>query len=141
MCSPLPRRAVIFGLLVPVLAGLAACTHFRTSSPSAWGIEVVALRRSAGGTMLDFRYRVTDAERARPILDRKAKAYLIDKASGRRLGVPDTPKVGPLRQTSRQPIVGRTYFVMFGNPGRLMKAGDRATVVIGDFRAEDLVVE
>jgi hypothetical protein len=153
------QRAFRIRRIIPVLAaalplcaaGCAAVTCPETPPPPAaataealkerWGIEVVALRRSVGGNMLDFRYRVTDAEKARPILDRKAKAYLIDQASGRRLGVPDTPKVGPLRQTSRQPIAGRTYFIIFGNPGRLMKAGDRATVVIGDFRADDLVVE
>lgn len=140
MRSSMPNRCAIFGCAV-VCATLAACAHLRNPPPSAYGIEVVALRRSAGGNMLDFRYRVIDPEKARPILDRRSKAYLIDQASGTRLGVPDTPKVGPLRQTAREPIAGLTYFVIFSNSGKLMRAGDLATVVIGDFRAENVVVE
>jgi hypothetical protein len=35
----------------------------------------------------------------------------------------------------------RTYFALFANPGRQIEAGDKVTVVIGDFRAEDLIVE
>jgi hypothetical protein len=31
--------------------------------------------------------------------------------------------------------------VIFNNPGRLVKKGSRVTVVIGDFKAEGLVVE
>lgn len=140
MRSSMPSRCAIFGCAA-ACATLAACAHLRNPPPSAWGIEVVALRRTAGGAMLDFRYRVIDPEKARPLLDRGSKAFLIDQASGRRMGVPDTPKIGPLRQTAREPIAGRTYFVIFSNPGKLLGAGDRATVVIGDFRAEDIVVE
>jgi hypothetical protein len=46
-----------------------------------------------------------------------------------------------LRQTTLAPTEGRVYFIMFGNPGGYVKSGDRVTVVIDDFRAEDLVVE
>jgi hypothetical protein len=31
--------------------------------------------------------------------------------------------------------------MFFANPGRAVRAGDRVTVVIGDFRAEHLIVE
>jgi hypothetical protein len=31
--------------------------------------------------------------------------------------------------------------MFFGNAGDLVKAGDKVTVAIGEFRAEDLVVE
>ncbi|RMG84918.1 MAG: hypothetical protein D6708_16425, partial [Candidatus Dadabacteria bacterium] len=32
-----------------------------------WGIEVVGVMLSAGGYMLDFRYRVVDPEKAKPL--------------------------------------------------------------------------
>jgi hypothetical protein len=31
--------------------------------------------------------------------------------------------------------------MFFGNAGKLVKPGDKVTVVIGDFRAEDLIVK
>jgi len=105
------------------------------------GIEVVAIRLSAGGSMLDFRYRVVDSEKALPIMDRTIKPYLIDEAGGARFGIPSSPKIGPLRQTTRRPEVGRVYWVLFTNLGRYVKLGNRVTVVFGDLRLEHLVVE
>jgi len=108
-----------------------------------WGVEIVGLYLSAGGYMLDFRYRVIDPEKARPILDHRVKPYLIHAESDAKLVVPSSPKVGALRQTNRsgEPIAGRVYFAFFANPGSFVKAGDRVHVVIGDYRAENLTVE
>jgi hypothetical protein len=107
-----------------------------------WGVKIESLRTSANGHMLDFRYRIKDPEKAVHLVDRNNKAYLIDQASGKVLAVPNTAKVGPLRQTVRYgtPKPDRIYFVLFGNPG-LVKPGSQVTVVIGDFRAENLVVQ
>lgn len=105
-----------------------------------WGIQILGLHLSAGGYMLDFRYRVLDPEKAAGLFVRSDKPYLIDQASGRKFLVPNPPKVGPLR-TSYSPKPNRNYFVMFGNPGTFVKAGNKVTIVIGDFRVENLVVE
>ncbi|MFZ5799349.1 MAG: hypothetical protein ACYCYR_11145 [Desulfobulbaceae bacterium] len=105
-----------------------------------WGIEITSLRMTAAGHMIDFRYRVLDPEKARPLFDRRNKAYLIDEASGKVLSVPTTAKIGPLRTTG-DIKEGRIYWMFFGNTTGLVKAGSKATVVIGDFRAEHLVVE
>ena len=105
-----------------------------------WGIEIIGLRRSAGGYMLDFRYKVVDPEKAAGLFKREDKPYLIDQASGRKFLVPNPPKVGPMR-TSNNLQADRNYFVMFGNPGTFIQPGNKVTIVIGDFRAEDLVVE
>ncbi len=106
-----------------------------------WGIQIKGIRLSAAGYMLDFRYRVIDPKKAVPLLKRQAKPYLIDQQSSARLIVPTPPKVGSLRQKSYQPLTGKIYFIMFANPGKLIKHGNKVTVVIGDFRAEDLIVE
>ena len=105
-----------------------------------WGVEVVSLRRTGYGHMLDFRYKVLDAKKAEPLFRRATKPNLVHQASGKVLAVPVTAKVGPLRN-SNAPLEGRTYWMFFGNAGDLVQAGDKATVVIGDFRAEDLIVE
>jgi len=104
-----------------------------------WGVEVESIRSTAAGYMLDFRYRVVDAEKARPLFKRQTKPYLIDQETGARLMVPSPAKTGPLRN-SNLPKAERTYFMFFANPGQFIKPGKKVSVVIGDFRAENLVV-
>jgi hypothetical protein len=105
-----------------------------------WGIELVAMRSAAAGHMVDFRYRVLDAEKAAPLFKRQTKPYLIHQGSGKVLAVPNTAKIGSLRN-SNTPQNGRIYWMFFGNHHRLVQKGDKVTVAIGDFRATDLVVE
>jgi len=105
-----------------------------------WGVKVLTLRQSAGGYMLDFRYRVTNAEKAAPLFDRTTKPYLVDQATGATCMVPESSKIGALRQT-RKPMADRNYFIIFANPGKYIKKGSRMTLIIGDFRIENLIVE
>ena len=106
------------------------------------GIRTEGLRLSAAGYMLDFRYRVIDPAKAAPLLDKKIRPYLLDDASGAQLGVPDTAKLGQLRTTGRNRAVhDQDYFIMFANPGRFVKPGNRMTLVMGDSRLENLTVE
>ena len=108
-----------------------------------WGVQIEGIRYSAAGYMLDFRYRFINPDKAEYLLDRRYKPYLIDQKTGARFTVPAPAKVGPLRQSldSGKPMAGKTYFVMFANPGRYVKPGNKVTVVIGDFRADNLTVE
>uniref|UniRef100_A0A831U0L1 Uncharacterized protein n=1 Tax=Geobacter metallireducens TaxID=28232 RepID=A0A831U0L1_GEOME len=112
----------------------------QTGMEQQWGVKVLRISLTAEGQMLDFRYRVLDAEKAKSLFSRQHKAYLIDEATGARFLVPESPKIGALR-TTREPKPDRNYFIIFVNPGRYVKKGNKVTVVIGDFRAEHLVVE
>ncbi len=105
-----------------------------------WGIKVLGITNSAAGYMLDFRYRVLDAEKAAPLMQRQAKPYVLDEASGARFQVMRGSKVGSMRQTGGKPEAGRNYTIIFVNPGRHIKPGNKVSVAIGDFRAENLVV-
>lgn len=105
-----------------------------------WGIEVTSIRLTANDHMIDFRYRVLDPEKAQELFVRQNKPALIHQETGRVLAVPETAKTGPLRN-SNQPKQGKIYWMFFGNAGFLVQSGDEVTVVIGEFRAEDLVVE
>lgn len=106
------------------------------------GIKIVGLRRSSAGYMLDFRYRLLDPAKAASLLDRKIRPYLLDEATGAQLGVPDAPKVGQLRPTSRNNVIpGRNYYILFANPGRYLKAGSKVTLIAGDARISQLTVE
>ncbi len=106
-----------------------------------WGIEIQALRLSAADNMLDFRYRVTDPDKARQLLKRGLKPWLLDRATGVKLLMPTATKIGPLRQATLAPKKNRVYYVMFANPGRFIKRGAIVDVVIGDFVAKDIVVQ
>jgi hypothetical protein len=105
------------------------------------GIQVTALRSTAGGFMLDLRYRVVDPERAKTLLDRKVPAYLVDEATGAKLAVPSSPKLGKLRQgTPKSARTDREYGMLFGNPGRFLKPGATVTLVAGEARVAGLTV-
>jgi hypothetical protein len=111
------------------------------SLEARWGIQVSSLHLSANGYMIDFRYKVVDPEKAATLGDPKAKPYLVDQSTGAKMFVPRSPKVGPLRQSAKNLTTGKVYFTLFSNRGKAVKAGSKVTVSIGEFKAENLVVE
>ncbi len=135
----------IIPILLSILAGAPRHDAGKSKAPentmeAKWGIQIRGIRLTAAGHMLDFRFRVDDPDKAAPLFERRTKPYLISQSSGDRLEVPRPPKVGPLR-SSNPPMAGRVYWMFFGNPGKRVKAGDKVTVVIGEFKAENLTVE
>jgi hypothetical protein len=105
-----------------------------------WGVESLSTKAVESGKIIRFSYRVVDAEKARPLNDKKSEPSLIDPQAGVSLVIPSLEKVGQLRQSSI-PEEGKSYWMAFSNSGRLVKRGDRVDVVIGQFRAEGLIVE
>ncbi len=105
------------------------------------GIEVISMSPTAGGFMLDFRYRVLDPEKAMPLFLEEVTPYLIDQDSGSTLPVTGSTKVGSFRPTSGDPREGITYFMFFGNPGQLVKVGTKVTVVVNEHRIENIIVQ
>lgn len=106
-----------------------------------WGIQIESIRLSAAGYMLDFRYTILDPDKALPLFSRKTRPILVDQASGVEVTVPTSAKVGPLRQTAEKLEANRTYWMFFANPGKLIKPGNKVTVIIGDFKTGDLIVQ
>ena len=105
-----------------------------------WGVDVIGIRELASGYMLQFRYRVLDVEKSKALVDKHATPYLVDTVSGAKLMVPSPEKIGQLRNMA-SPQVGRVYWMIFSNPGRLIKPGSRVNVVIGDFHVDGLTVQ
>lgn len=104
-----------------------------------WGVDQLRIVRTAGGHLLDFRYRVVDPGLAAPLLAKDSPVYVVHERSGARLPVPSTPKAGALRNTG-VPRIGRGGFALFSNPGGFVQRGDRVSVVAGELTAE-LTVE
>ncbi len=105
-----------------------------------WGVDSLAVKWTESGEVVRFTYRVLDADKAKTLNDKKAEPFLIDPKAQVKLVVPSLEKVGQLRQSST-PQAGKSYWMAFSNKGRLVKRGDRVSVVIGRFRADGLVVD
>ena len=106
-----------------------------------WGIEVVGVHLAVGGRTLDLRYKVLDVAKATALPKQEGDTFIIDEATGTRLAVPKTARAGSLRQAGQQLKAGRTYTLLFPNPGGRLRSGNQLTLVMGDFRAEHLVVQ
>ncbi len=105
-----------------------------------WGVEIIHVRQAAAGYMLEFRYKVHDADKSKILFKRQIKPLLTHIESGAKLIVPTPAKTGALRN-SNMPLQGRTYWMFFGNPATLVKKGDHVNIQIGDFLVENLIVE
>ena len=113
-----------------------AGTYYRT----LWGVDSLLVKWAESGEIIRFSYRVLDAQRAAPLNEKRNEPSLIDPRAGVKLVVPTLENVGTLRQAV-PPQEGKSYWMAFSNKGRLVKRGDRVSVVIGPFTAEGLVVE
>ena len=105
-----------------------------------WGVGELRVKVAESGEIIRFDYRVLDPQKAVALNDKKAEPELLDAQAGVKLSVPQMEKVGKLRQSST-PKAGMTYWMAFANPTLAVKRGHRVDVVIGSFRASNLVVE
>ena len=106
-----------------------------------FGIEIVRLKITAAGHILDLRYRVIDPVKSFPVFDTKIKPVLIDEQTGRDLTIYTAPRIGGMRQKARRPEAGRVYFILFSNPAGLVKEGNKVTLKIEDVKVEHIRVE
>jgi hypothetical protein len=124
----------------PAQQGAASHPRENTLIKRTWGIELLGVQLISADYMLEFRYKVIDAKKAKPIFERKSQPLLTDQATGVRFQVPNMAKVGALRN-SDPPIAGKVYWMFFGNPGKIVKPGSRVNIEIGEFHVNGLVVQ
>lgn len=122
------------------VTGTAQHPRQNTFMKRQWGVEILYVRNTAAGYMLELRYKVLDPDKARPLFDRQAKPLLTHVESGATFVVPSPAKTGALRN-SNAPLAGHTYWMFFANPGKRVQPGQHVNVAIGEFRADGLVVE
>jgi len=150
------RTGRTLGVLMLIASLSVACSTVNTHSDrghqaaksgrmvDSLGIIVSNLRLSSAGYMLDFRYRVVDADKAALLMDAKIKPYMLVESSGARLDIPNTPKLGLLRQRPRNNAVMKKdheYFIMFSNLGRRLQSGDKVSVMVGETLIENLSIQ
>jgi hypothetical protein len=105
-----------------------------------WGVDSLSVRAVESGTLIRFSYRVLDPQKAGVFNNKKIEAFLESPSHRIRLVVPSLEKVGQLRQINT-PEEDHSYWMVFSNPHRTVKPGDRVNVTIGRFRADGLVIE
>src|SRR6516225_6703470 len=104
-----------------------------------WGVDSLSVKSGESGEIIRFTYRIVDPDKARALNDKQNEPSLIDPSAGVKLVVPSLEKVGQLRQSST-PEVGKVYWMGFSNKGGYVKPGHRVNIVIGQFRADGLIV-
>ena len=132
--SPAGPAAVAASSRVPALPA-----YDREGIEARWGIQVQSLELTAGGYMLDFRYKVIDSNRAQPLFDRRSKPRLTDERTGAVMAVPVPPKTGALRSVN-DAKEGRVYSMFFANPAHFIQRFSTVTVTVGEFSVSGLVV-
>ena len=111
-----------------------------TDPAGQYGIEVASLRMTAGGTALDFRYKVVDADKAAKVGREGGPSYILDK-EGRRISPRNVQQIGDYYSARHLDRPGNTYSTWFANQGGILRSGDVVSVVIGDLRVADVRVE
>ncbi len=130
------------GGAVPDDSDAASDKTFQTLE-AQWGVRPVAIRITGANYFVDFRYVVTDPDKAKSILSRSKQnkeVFLLEQKTGKKYPVPTT-KLGPLRATTLSPKKGRQYTILFSNTGKSLKKGAKVSVIIGKFKVENLTVE
>ena len=106
----------------------------------AWGVDDLHIKVAESGELIRFNYRVVDPEKAAALNNKKVEPELLDVQAGVKLSIPpdgEGRKTAPEQHTSG----GHDYWMAFSNPTLAVKRGHRVDVVIGSFRANNLVVE
>ena len=132
----IPRH--VFCTVFALLLAASFTVHASGHSPRQidwvedWGVEPVHARVTAKGYMVEFRYRIVDAEKARILSDRKDFPFMLSMKSDAKLSVPYFPTVGFIKSNRRFQHEGRNYITMFSNEGVHLLRGDKVRIAVKD---------
>ena len=99
------------------------------------GIHITMVAVTAAGGVVDFRFRVTDPE--------KAEKYMHGPYSELPILIAETngTRIDPRTHIHKVNYeFGRTYYMIYRNPGGVIEPGSEVTVVLGDLRLNDVPV-
>jgi hypothetical protein len=111
----------------PVLS--AAAFQSRT------GVRIVRVAVSGGGGLVDLRYQVVDPDTAASLHDPADPPEVVDERTG---VVVDSLFMGHSHQGRLN--AAETYYLIFENPGNLVRRGTRVTVRLGRARVAHVPV-
>ena len=124
--------AVILSTLRPAPAG-DVTVPTNPAIEAKWGIRPTQIAMTADGGLVDFRFIVLDAD--------KAANLMSDPANLPVLRTEDSGVLVDSTQTMIQHTfdVGRTYFLLYRNPGGAVRPGTPVTILFGDLKIERVI--
>ena len=125
-------------LVAVALSLLAACAAKKEAiRPPQPRVEVVLARLAANQEFVGVRFRMIGADRIDP---ETTEIHLIDELTGERFPVVRLQRIGRLAEFSA-PGENGVHFVMFRNLEGKLKPGSRVTMVVGNARQEQLLLQ
>ncbi len=94
-----------------------------------FGIQMTLVAVTAGGGLIDIRFRVTDAAKAADLFKPENLPIVIAPGSGVTIKPPEPPDPGQLTD-------GQIYFLLYPNSGGAIKPGSKIILAFGDLRLE-----
>lgn len=104
--------------------------------PGRSGVRISQVAVTAGGGLIDLRFQVVDAERADAVHDDAYPPAVVQESSG--LVVKDL-LMGHSHTEAFH--AGQTYYLVFENPGNLVKRGDKVSVLLGDAEVDGVTIK
>ncbi len=135
------RQLLITLCLLASISGVSASELKSISLVDDWGVELIYLRVTAAGYMIEFRYKILDDQKALILSSRKDFPYLLAMKSKAKLSVPYGSTVGFLK--SNRPFLkkGKNYVAMFSNEGQHLLPGDKVKIQVKNEISEELTVQ
>ena len=100
------------------------------------GVEVTRVAVSGGGGLIDVRYRVIDSDKAVSVHAPANPPLVLDQRSG---AIVNQLLMGHLHHG--RPREGVTYYLIFNNPGDVIRRGSRVSIQLGGARVEGIPVQ
>ncbi|MCX6043678.1 MAG: hypothetical protein NT075_01090 [Chloroflexi bacterium] len=102
-----------------------------------FGIRITLIAVTAGGGIVDFRYKIIDKKKAEFLL---GDAHSMPSLMAERSGITLLPPNHVMKHNT-QLENGRSYFQFYANTQNAVKPGDFVAVVIGSLRLEPIIAQ
>jgi hypothetical protein len=100
------------------------------------GVRVETLATTGAGGLLDLRFTVLDGGKANSLHDEQHPPAIVDESTGL---VANSLLMGHAHTAPYH--AGARYYLVFENPGNLIKAGAKVSVLLGNAQLDDVVVK
>jgi len=102
-----------------------------------FGLEVTSV--AINGKAIDVQFMVSTPEKAGQVLSPVAQRYLIDQKSGTKILAPQSTRAKRMRATSG--VASQNFVASFDNSKDVVKSGDKVSVIVDEYRVDNLTVK
>jgi hypothetical protein len=99
-----------------------------------FGLQVTLIGVTAGGGLVDFRFKIVDEQKARLFLSYQENMPMLIPASG-------DLRLGSHGSHSTEYQAGKVYYMLFGNSNGVVRRGDPVSVAFGNLILESIIAQ